>query len=71
MFSESHSRYLLVVEKSDLKKVESQLKKSKIDYGIIGTFDGDQIVFEKSKKVADLRVDKARKTWMRSLGEKI
>lgn len=71
MFSESHSRYLLVVEKSDLKKVESQLKTSKIDYGVIGTFDGDQIVFEKSKKVADLRVDKARKTWMRSLGEKI
>ena len=71
MFSESHSRYLLVVQKSDLKKVESQLKKSKIDYGIIGTFDGDQIIFEKSKKVADLRVDKARKTWMRSLGEKI
>ena len=71
MFSESHSRYLLVVEKGDLKKIESQLKKSKIDYGVIGTFDGDQIVFEKSKKVADLRVDKARKTWMRSLGEKI
>ena len=71
MFSESHSRYLLVVAKKDLKTLEALLKKSKADYGVIGTFGGDQIVFESSKPVANLRVDKAQKTWMRSLGEKI
>ena len=71
MFSESHSRYLLVVEKKDLKNLESLLKKSKVSHAVIGTFGGDQIIFENPKPIADLRVDKARKTWMRSLGEKI
>ena len=71
MFSESHSRYLLVVSKKDLKTFEDSLKKSKVNYGVIGTFGSDQITFATSKPVANLRVDKAQKTWMRSLGEKI
>ena len=71
MFSESHSRYLLVVSKKDLSTLEGSLKKSKVNYGVIGTFGSDQITFATSKPVANLRVDKAQKTWMRSLGEKI
>ena len=69
MFSESHSRYLLVIEKKNLKKLESELSKKKISYGIIGKFGGDQIIFENSKKQANLSVDKAQQAWMKSLGE--
>ena len=69
MFSESHSRYLLVIEKKNLKKLESELSKKKISYGIIGKFGGDQIIFENSKKQVNLSVDKAQQAWMKSLGE--
>lgn len=70
LFSESHSRYLLVLEKKNLKTLEDILKKNKISYGIIGAFGSDQIRFNKnSKNIIDLRVDKARKTWINSLRE--
>ena len=70
LFSESHSRYLLVLDKNNLAKLEDILKKSKISYGIIGKFGSDQIKFDKgSKNIIDLRVDKARKTWINSLRE--
>ena len=70
LFSESHSRYLLVLEKSNLKKLEEILKKNKIAFGVIGKFGGEQIRFEDgSKSIIDLRVDKARKTWINSLRE--
>ena len=71
LFSETHSRYLLVVDKKNFKKLESELVKNKTMFGIIGKFTGDQIIFEKSKVIANLRVDKAQKAWMNSLGEKI
>ena len=72
LFSETHSRYLLVVEKKNVKKLESELVKKKVTFGIIGKFTGDQIIiFEKSKMVADLRVDKAQKAWINSLGGNI
>lgn len=70
LFSESHSRYLLVLDKKHLKSLEDTLKKNKISYGIIGSFGSDQIRFNKnSKNIIDLRVDKARKTWINSLRE--
>jgi phosphoribosylformylglycinamidine synthase len=69
MFSETHSRYLLVAEKKNLKKLESELIKKKISYGVIGKFNGDHIVFEDSKKQVNLSVDKAQKAWMNTLGE--
>ena len=70
LFSESHSRYLLVLDKNNLAKLEDILKKSKISYGIVGKFSSDQIKFDKgSKNIIDLRVDKARKTWINSLRE--
>ena len=70
LFSESHSRYLLVLEKKNLKKLEELLKKSKASYKMIGVFGGENIQFNKENKhVIDLRVDKAQKTWFNSLRE--
>ena len=68
LFSESHSRYLLVFDKKNLKKIESVLKKNKISFQLIGQFKGEKIQFTKgTKPVIDLRVDKAKKTWLNSL----
>ncbi|MGI0003936.1 MAG: phosphoribosylformylglycinamidine synthase subunit PurL [Candidatus Nitrosotenuis sp.] len=68
LFSESHSRYLLVVEKSKLDSVIRHLKKSQVDFGLIGKFGGSMITFSKSTKpVAKLRVDKAHEKWFNSL----
>ena len=70
LFSESHSRYLLVFEKKNLKKLEDALKKSKITCSVIGEFGGENILFSKSSKpIIDLRVDKAQKSWFNSLKE--
>ena len=70
LFSESHSRYLLVLEKKNLKKLEELSKKSKASYKMIGVFGGENIQFNKENKhVIDLRVDKAQKTWFNSLRE--
>jgi len=72
LFSESHSRYLFVLDKNHLKKLEAHLKKNQILYGIIGQFGGEQIRFnEGHKPVINLRVDKAQKTWFNSLKELI
>ena len=72
LFSESHSRYLLVVDSKNIKKIETILKKNKVSFGIIGKFGGDKIQFKnKNKPIIDLRVDKAHKTWVNSLGDLI
>ena len=70
LFSESHSRYLLVVERKNLKQIQSFLERKAISYDVIGKFSSDQIVFQKnSSYVIKLSVDKAQKSWIRSLGE--
>jgi phosphoribosylformylglycinamidine synthase len=70
LFSESHSRYLLVLEKKNYKQLETILQKQKVPYSIIGKFGGQKIQFTKGKKsIVDLSVDKAQKTWLNSLGE--
>ncbi|EGP93626.1 phosphoribosylformylglycinamidine synthase subunit PurL [Nitrosarchaeum koreense] len=70
LFSETHSRYLLVVDKKNLPKLDELLKKSKISYKMIGTFGGENIKLNKANKsIIDLRVDKAQKTWFNSLRE--
>ena len=70
LFSESHSRYLLVSEKKNLKKLETILQKNKVSYHVIGKFGGNKIQFNKGKKsIIDLSVDKAQKTWVNSLRE--
>jgi len=68
LFSESHSRYLLVLDKKNLKKLEVILKKSKVSFKLIGQFKGEKIQFTNGvKSIIDLRVDKAQKTWLNSL----
>ncbi|MDH5463639.1 MAG: phosphoribosylformylglycinamidine synthase subunit PurL [Nitrosopumilus sp.] len=68
LFSESHSRYLLVLERKNLKRLDGVLKKSKVSFKEIGKFGGDRIQFTNStKSIIDLRVDKAQKTWLNSL----
>jgi len=70
LFSESHSRYLVVVDKKNIKKLEDVLDKEKTSWSKIGAFSGDRIQFIRVKeKVIDLRVDKAQKTWSNSLGD--
>ncbi|MFB5609644.1 MAG: AIR synthase-related protein, partial [Nitrosarchaeum sp.] len=70
LFSESHSRYLLVLEKKNLKKLDDIFKKAKVSYKMIGDFGGENIKFNQNNKpIIDLRVDKAQKTWFNSLRE--
>jgi len=72
LFSESHSRYLLVVEKKNLKKLETILQKNKASYKMIGKFGGNKIQFKRGKKsLIDLSVDKAQKAWINSLREMV
>ena len=68
LFSESHSRYLLTLDKKNFKKLETMLKKSKVSFKLIGKFRGKKIQFTKgTKSIIDLRVDIAQKTWLNSL----
>ncbi|MGQ0376177.1 MAG: phosphoribosylformylglycinamidine synthase subunit PurL [Nitrososphaerota archaeon] len=68
LFSESHSRYLLVAQKQNLTKIKKILAQSNVSYDVIGSFEGDQIQFKAgSTNVIDLSVDKVQKRWMRSL----
>jgi phosphoribosylformylglycinamidine synthase len=70
LFSESHSRYLIVVNKSNFDHVTNNLKKKKINFGVIGKFQGDSIILsENNKPIAKLRVDKAHDKWFNSLRE--
>lgn len=68
LFSESHSRYLLTLKKKNLKKLETMLRKNNVSFEILGYFKDDMIQFTYgSKPFIDLRVDKAKKTWLNSL----
>ena len=68
LFSESHSRYLLTLEKKNLKKLETILKKNKISFSTVGYFKDNMIQFmHGTKSIVNLRVDKAEKTWLNSL----
>ena len=70
LFSESHSRYVLVAEKKNLKKIKSILKKQNVSFGVIGKFTNDSIQFTNNGKiVTDLNVKKAKKKWEFSLQE--
>lgn len=69
MFSESHARFLLVVEPSKAGQVESVFKNRGVDYSIIGKFAGQKITFRnKTRLAASVRVDKAQEKWINSLG---
>ena len=66
LFSESHSRYLLTVDKKISKKLEENSKKNKNHSNRLVNFQEKN--FNLQKKIDhDLRVDKAQKTWLNSL----
>ena len=68
LFSETHSRFLLVISKKDENKVISFLGKKGVAHASIGKFSGENIIFkEKSKIITSVRVDKAQEKWLNSL----
>tara|TARA_B100001123_G_scaffold440926_1_gene581063 strand:+ start:152 stop:2311 length:2160 start_codon:yes stop_codon:yes gene_type:complete len=70
LFSESHSRYILVISKKNLKTTKSILTKNKCTFSEIGKFFGDQIIVKSnSKPILKLRVDKAENNYLNSLGK--
>jgi phosphoribosylformylglycinamidine synthase len=68
LFSESHSRYLLVIDKNDVNQVKQFLSKKKATFAILGEFLGDQIqIKHESKHLIKLSVDIAQKKYYNSL----
>jgi len=68
LFSETHSRFLLVISHNDEKKLMKILQQRDIPHARIGKFSGKNVVFkEKSKIVTRIRVDKAQEKWLNSL----
>jgi phosphoribosylformylglycinamidine synthase subunit PurL len=72
LFSESHSRYLLSVDPKNINKIKSLLGQHNVHFAIIGKFSGTRIIFRnKTKTIANLRIDKAQEKWLNSLGSLI
>ena len=70
LFSESHSRYLLVVDKNNLDEIKSLLSDHNCSFSELGIFSGDQIIFKSnSEPILELRVDKAENNYLNSLGK--
>ena len=70
LFSESHSRYLLVIDKKNILDVERFLSKKKISFAVLGKFSGDQInIKRKSQNLVKLRIDLAQKRYFNGLGD--
>ncbi len=68
LFSESHSRYVIVTNNKNMNKITSILQQNNVFFKIVGEFGGDQIIFnEKKNSLAKLRVDKAQDLWFNSL----
>jgi len=68
LFSESHSRYLLTVDKKNIELVKQFLSKKKISFAVLGKFSGDQInIKRKSQNLVKLRVDQGQKRYFNGL----
>jgi len=68
LFSESHSRYLLVIDKKNIKEVNHILSKKKTTFAVLGKFFGDQINIKyKSKNLVKFRIDLAQKRYFNGL----
>jgi len=66
--SESHSRYLLVIDKKNNKEVNHILSKKKTTFAVLGKFSGDQInIKHKSKNLVKFRIDLAQKRYFNGL----
>ena len=70
LFSESHSRYLLTVDKKNIELVKQVLSEKKISFAILGKFSGDQIkIMYKSKYAVECTIDIAQKKYFNALGD--
>jgi len=70
LFSESHSRYLLVADKKNINDVKQFLSKKKISFAVLGKFSGDQInIRRKSKNLAKFKINLAQKRYFNGLGD--
>jgi len=68
LFSESHSRYLLVIDKKNIEEVNHVLSKKKITFAVLGKFSGDQInIKHESKNLVKFRIDLAQKRYFNGL----
>jgi len=68
LFSESHSRYLLVIDKKNIEEINHILSKKKITFAVLGKFSGDQInIMHKSKNLVKFRIDLAQKRYFNGL----
>ena len=68
LFSESHSRYLLTVDKKNIETVKQYLKKKKVSFGVLGKFSGDQIkIRHNSKYISKYSVNIAQKKYFNAL----
>jgi len=68
LFSESHSRYLLVIDKKNVEEVNHILSKKKITFAVLGKFSGDQInIKHESKNLVKFRIDLAQKRYFNGL----
>jgi phosphoribosylformylglycinamidine synthase len=69
LFSESHSRFLLVANQKEEKEILAFLKQMGVPHATIGRFSGNNIAFkEKADSITDVRVDIAQEKWLNSLG---
>ncbi len=68
LFSESHSRYLLVVGQKYLERTKQFLSKEKTSFAVLGKFTGDHInITNKSKNLIKTTVDIMQKRYFNGL----
>jgi phosphoribosylformylglycinamidine synthase len=70
LFSESHSRYVVSVEKGKVSNVTDLLKGDGIHHGILGKVKGNSIRFTRDgTNVVNVSIDKAVDAWVNTLEE--
>jgi len=68
LFSESHSRYLLVIDQKNLVHVKQFLSKKKTSFAVLGKFTGDHVnIMHKSKNLIKTTVDIMQKRYFNGL----
>ena len=72
LFSESHSRYLLTVNKEKINHVEQFLTKKNVQFYVLGQFSGNEIKINyKSKQLVKFKVDMAQKKYYHGLEDSL
>jgi len=68
LFSESHSRYLLVIAQKNLEYTKQFLSKKKTSFAVLGKFTGDHVnIMHKSKNLIKTTVDIMQKRYFNGL----